>query len=188
MDYFENIVKRLIEEDGYWVRQSFKVNLTKAEKRSIGRHTMPRPEIDLLGFRPRSNELLVIEAKSFIDSLGVRLEDLKQTHDIPQGRFKLFTCENYRHIVIQRLILDLRELGLIAEEPNTSFGLAAGKIYRDQDEIKKFFHERGWVLYTPSNIAKRIQKLAGIPYDNDPYVIAAKLLLRNLHKYSAEPK
>jgi hypothetical protein len=29
MDYFEGIIKTLLEHEGYWVRQSFKVNLTK---------------------------------------------------------------------------------------------------------------------------------------------------------------
>ena len=39
MDYFEGMIKTLLESDGYWVRQSFKVNLTKEEKRNIGKHS-----------------------------------------------------------------------------------------------------------------------------------------------------
>jgi hypothetical protein len=29
MDHFEGIIKTLLEHEGYWVRQSFKVNVTK---------------------------------------------------------------------------------------------------------------------------------------------------------------
>ena len=73
MDYFENVIKTLLEGEGYWVRQSFKVNLTKEEKREVGKYSIPRPEIDLLAYKPNENRLLAFEAKSFLDSPGVRL-------------------------------------------------------------------------------------------------------------------
>ncbi len=95
MDYFENIIKRLIEQEGYWVRQSAKVNLTKPEKVAIGKHSIPRPEIDIVGYKTRSNSLLIIEVKSFLDSQGVKYDELNQEFEIPDGRYKLFTCENY---------------------------------------------------------------------------------------------
>jgi Mg/Co/Ni transporter MgtE len=34
----------LLEAENYWVRQSFKVDLTTGEKRKIGKPSMPRPE------------------------------------------------------------------------------------------------------------------------------------------------
>lgn len=76
MELFEGIIKTLLEHEGYWVRQSFKVNVTKKEKRAIGKHSITRPEIDLLAFKPGINEVLVIEAKSYFDSPGVRLKEL----------------------------------------------------------------------------------------------------------------
>lgn len=91
MDYFESLVKTLLEQDGYWVRQSFKVNLTKEEKRLIGKHSMPRPEIDLLAFKPETKQLIALEAKSFLDSPGVRIDQLSEQHEVPEGRYKLFT-------------------------------------------------------------------------------------------------
>ena len=36
MDHFESIIATLLEAEGYWVRRSFKVNLTQEEKRRIG--------------------------------------------------------------------------------------------------------------------------------------------------------
>ena len=76
MDYSESIIATLLEAEGYWVRRSFKVNLTKEEKRRIGRLSIPRPEIDLLAYRRPRNEVLALEAKSYLDSPGVRFSDL----------------------------------------------------------------------------------------------------------------
>lgn len=73
MDYFESIIKTLLESESYWVRQSFKVNLTKEEKRNVGKHTIPRPEIDLLAYKPNQNKILAIEVKSFLYSSGVKI-------------------------------------------------------------------------------------------------------------------
>jgi hypothetical protein len=89
MDYFESIVKTLLEHEGYWVRSSFKVDLSKQEKRYIGKPSIPRPEIDLLAYKPKVNQLLVLEAKSYLDSLGVQINDLKFESIIPEGRYKL---------------------------------------------------------------------------------------------------
>jgi len=180
MDYFENIIKRLIEQDGYWVRQSLRVNLKKSEKVSIGKPSIPRPEIDIVGYKARTNEILIVEVKSFLDSPGVKFDELNQEYDIPNGRFKLFTCDNYRNIVFKRLLLDLYEKGLIADSPIIRFGLAAGKIYsKDEHRLTSLFKEKNWVLYKPSDIAQAIEKLERIPYENDPYVIAAKIIVRN---------
>ncbi len=55
MDYFENLVKRLFESEGYRVKQSVKVNLTKSEKKELGKPCIPRPEIDLIGYKPLEN-------------------------------------------------------------------------------------------------------------------------------------
>ena len=185
MDYFENIIKRLIEEDGYWVRQSVKVNLTKPEKVAIGKHSIPRPEIDIVGYKARSNRLLIIEVKSFLDSPGVKYDELNQEFKIPDGRYKLFTCKNYRDIVFRRLVSDFFECGMIASTPEIQFGLAAGKIYsKDEFKLIEHFKERNWLLYKPSDIAKAISDLEKIPYENDPYVIAAKILLRNRQQHA----
>ncbi|KAA3613618.1 MAG: hypothetical protein D8M58_17200 [Calditrichaeota bacterium] len=180
MDYFENIIKRVVEEDGYWVRQSFKVNLTKKEKRAIGKPTIPRPEIDIVGYRANTNELLVLEVKSFLDSVGVRFKELAENFEIPTGRYKMFTCKKYREVVFKRLVSDLVEKQLILPEPKLSFGLAAGNIFiKEQEQLKTFFKAKSWVLYTPQMITKAIEKLAHIPYENDPYVISSKIMMKN---------
>ena len=100
MDHFESIISTLLEADGYWVRRSFKVNVTKEEKRQIGKHSIPRPEIDLLAFNFSSNKVFAVEAKSFLDSPGVKLSQLQEVHEVPKGRYKLFTSSRYRSIVL----------------------------------------------------------------------------------------
>jgi hypothetical protein len=68
MDNFEGIIRTLLEADHFWVQSSFKVELTLEERRHIGKHSMPRPELDLLALNFEQNEVLVVEAKSFLDS------------------------------------------------------------------------------------------------------------------------
>ena len=75
MNVFEDIVAQYLENQGYWVKQSVKVNISVKDKRTIGLPTMPRPEIDIVAFRAKGNELLMIEAKSYIDSQGVYFGD-----------------------------------------------------------------------------------------------------------------
>jgi hypothetical protein len=78
LDSFESIVKTIFENKGYWVKTSFKVDLTKEEKRLIGRPSSPRWELDVVAFKGGRNEILVIECKSYLDSPGVKAEGMKQ--------------------------------------------------------------------------------------------------------------
>ena len=71
MDSFESVIASLLERDGFWVRSSVKVELSKAEKRFIGRASSPRWELDLVAFKGKTNELWIVECKSFLDSRGV---------------------------------------------------------------------------------------------------------------------
>lgn len=49
MDAFESVVATILEREGFWVRTSFKVRLTKDDKHAINRPSSPRWEIDVLG-------------------------------------------------------------------------------------------------------------------------------------------
>jgi hypothetical protein len=48
MDAFEQVVSEILWLEGNWVRQSVKVELTKEEKRAIGRPSSPRWELDIV--------------------------------------------------------------------------------------------------------------------------------------------
>jgi hypothetical protein len=179
VDYFEGIIKTILEHEGYWVRQSFKVNLTKEEKRRIGKHSIPRPEIDILAFKPESNRVIAYEAKSFLDSPGVKVADLEKSYKIPEGGYKLFTCANYRKIVFNRLKLDLIHLGMGTFDTEITLGLIAGKVYQTKSEaIRELLKRQSMEFISPEEIKEKVLKLADMGYENDPSIITAKILNR----------
>ncbi|AEJ00560.1 hypothetical protein Nit79A3_0681 [Nitrosomonas sp. Is79A3] len=180
MDHFENIISTLLEAEGYWVRRSFKINVTKEEKHLIGKHSIPRPEIDLLAFKFSANEVLALEAKSFLDSFGVNFEQLQEKHEVPKGRYKLFTSENYRSIALSRLLSDLVACGVMADaNTKITLGLAAGKVYQNRsDPIREFMSDRNWFFWSPEDIKEKVEALAKRGYENDPAIITAKILMR----------
>src|SRR5262245_43986030 len=58
MDAFESLISMLLRHQGYWTTPSFKVELTKEEKRNIGRTSSPRWELDLVAYKGSTNEVL----------------------------------------------------------------------------------------------------------------------------------
>lgn len=181
MDYFESLVATIIEKENKWVKQNVKVNLTKEEKVEIGKPSIPRPDIDIVAYRAKENVLEIWEVKSFLDSPGVRFKEIIEENEIAKGRYKLLTSEKYRMIIIDRLVADWIELGLINKNPTVKIGLAAGKIYsNDEDSIVAHFKKKGWILKTPMDLFRGIEKLEEEAYENDLYIIAAKLIFRNV--------
>ncbi len=130
MDHFESIVCTLLEFDGYWVRRGYKIKLTKEEKKRVERASMPRPEIDVLAFKPQANLIIAFEAKSYLDSLGVPLEEIKKTDKTPEGRYKMFTCESYRNLVLGSLQQDLIKKGMATNNTTIVLGLIAAKVHK----------------------------------------------------------
>ena len=180
MDYFEEIACKILEEKGYWIRRSFKVELTKKEKRDIGKPSIPRPEIDILAFDQKNNLVIVLEAKSYLDSPGVRYTEIIEKHAVPQGRYKLFTCNNYRRIVFRRLNKQLRSDGMINGSTIITLGLIAGNVYKSEsDNIKELFVKKSpeWYFWGPQDVKNCVNQFAQMGYENNPAVITAKILL-----------
>jgi len=75
------------------------MNLTNPKKVEIGKHSISKPEIDIVGYKALCKELFIIEVKSFLDSPSIKYDELNQDFEIPDSRFKLFTSKNYRAIV-----------------------------------------------------------------------------------------
>ena len=188
MDHFESIIATLLEAENYWVRRSFKVNVTKEEKRQVKKHSIPRPEIDLLALHFSRNEVIAFEAKSFLDSPGVRLADLQKEHDVQEGMYKLFTSRGYREVVLARLKQDLIDQGMANSKTTVTLGLAAGKVYQKKSEppmtqsklMKEFLEKNNFVFWSPEDIKQRVTALgeAKRGYENDPAIITAKILTR----------
>lgn len=77
MDAFEQLAAELLFANGWWVQTSVKVELTKEEKKQVGRQSSPRWELDVVAYKGATNEILVIECKSFLDSRGVQWCELQ---------------------------------------------------------------------------------------------------------------
>lgn len=179
MNGFEDIVACHLEEQGYWVRRSVKVNISKEEKKRIGLPSMPRPEIDIVALKVREDELLLVEAKSYLDSPGVRYADVTGANSVWAKRYRLFTDDTFRRIVTERITEEFLERGLISREIRINYALAAGNVYsNDESKIRDYFLERGWIFISPSEIKDTIRKLAEKGWEDNLITIAAKLLSR----------
>lgn len=181
MNAFEQIASKFFDAQGYWTRVGLKIELTKEEKRALGNHSMPRPEIDIVAYKPTANELLVIECKSYLDSHGVRIENLKGDNSKHINRLKLLTNDELRRTVTRKLLCQLQAEGLISESnPSVRYGLVAGKIKKGHhDQIHEFFSNNRWLLVTPLQLADGLRKFASRGYEDDMVTMVVKMLERN---------
>ncbi len=181
MNAFEDIVKLYLEEEGYWVRQSVKIEISKDDKKELGLPSMPRPEIDLVALSMKENELLLIEVKSYLDSQGVYWEnvcDEKGEYNYAK-RYRLLNNKKFRTVVTKRLRQEFLKQGLINEKTKINCALAAGKFHslRDEGKIEEYFSKRGrdWKLFSPTDIKNRIKKLADKGWEDNLVIMTAKL-------------
>ena len=133
MDAFEQLVSEILWMEGYWVRTSVKVELTKKEKRLIGRPSSPRWELDIVAYNGRDNLLRVVECKSYLDSRGVALRAFDGSGDKSAERYKLFADDQLRNVVFERLRLQFAVSGACRPNPEIKFSLACGRIATDAD-------------------------------------------------------
>ncbi|MGO8841495.1 MAG: hypothetical protein ACLQF1_10275 [Methyloceanibacter sp.] len=180
MDAFESVVSEILWRDGYWVRNSLKVELTKEEKAAIGRPSSPRWELDIVAYSGRRNELLVVECKSYLDSFGVQFRAFDGTGGILANRFKLFNDDTLRAVVLKRLRLQLFEAKLINKDPSIKLALVCGKIVREKDRglLRKHFNKNSWELWDSEWLKEKLRDMSQGGYENSPVAVVAKLLLR----------
>jgi hypothetical protein len=180
MDAFEQVVSEILWMDGYWVRTSVKVDLTKEEKVQIGRPSSPRWELDIVGYSGRDNVLRAVECKSYLDSRGVALRAFDGTDAKFAERFKLFSDDNLRTVVFGRLRKQLAECGACAPDATIKLCLACGRIATtaDREGLHKHFAEKGWELWDEKWLRERLQLMSERGYENQVSAVVAKLLLR----------
>ena len=177
MDAFEQVVAELFWSQGYWVRTSVKVNLTKKEKVAAERPTMPRPEIDLVAYHGGKNHLIAVECKSYLDSRGVTFGEV--CGDKGSTTYKLFRRPLLREIVLERLARQSVEEGLCRPGVTVQLGMVAGKIAgSDEPKLRALFVERGWFFEGPSWLKAQIKLLSTGSYENQVTAVVSKLLLR----------
>ena len=186
MDSFETLVGSLLTKEGYWVRSCVKVELTATEKQKIGRPSSPRWEIDLVAYKAKSNELLIVECKSFLDSPGVRARGLDGTDPIEAKRYKLFNDSVLRKTVLGRLVKQLVSAGSCSSSPSVTLCLAAGKVAGepDREKIRKLFDRNGWKFFDDSWLREKLLTVSGSGYENEIASVVAKILLRGQSRYN----
>jgi hypothetical protein len=180
MDAFEQVVSEILWMEGNWVRQSVKVELTKEEKRAIGRPSSPRWELDIVAYSGRGNLLRVVECKSYLDSRGVALRAFDGKDDAAAQRFKLFADEGLRNVVFNRLAQQLVDSGACPAQPRVRLCLACGRIASDADRegLRRHFAEKGWELWDERWLREKLAAMAGGGYENQVSAVVAKILLR----------
>jgi hypothetical protein len=124
----EQLVSEILWMEGYWVRTSVKVELTKEEKRRIGLPSAPRWELDIVAYNARDNILRVVECKSYFDSVGVRASAFDGSNADHATRYKLFNKPDLRQVVFNRLCLQMVGVGACREGAVVKLSLAAGKV------------------------------------------------------------
>ena len=181
MHAFEQIAAHFFEAQGYWTRVGLKIDLDKAQKRSVGNPSMPRPEIDLVAFKPGKNELLIVECKSYLDSHGVRVESFEGEESVHKDRFKLFNLEPYRQLVTDSLVKQLIDEGLlVSNSPTIRYVVVAGKIKTGHEpRLREIFEKNRWQLITPAALAEGLRQFAKRGYEDDLATMIVKILERN---------
>ena len=153
-----------------------KVPLSKEEKRQIGRPSSPRWEIEIVAYRPSENKVLAVECKSYLDSPGVNLADLKGGRYA--DRYKLFTEPLLRDVVLTCLAKHMVDSGLCVELPRIQLAMAVGRISGEANELRAFFSSSGWELFDPVWIRRQLKRISDGAYMNSVASMVAKLLLR----------
>lgn len=208
MDSFEHIVSRIFAFQGYWVRPSAKVNLTTEDRMKIAEsaferdknenpqvhasleshrkaaRSLPRPEIDLLAYKPQEKIILAIECKSYINSIGVQAVGFQDKNHPDASRYKIFTRPIYREVVLERLRLDLLDDRSANSEDTIKLCLAYGKVKseEDRDYIYQCFNSNGWGVFDERYLREKLVKMADSDYSNEILDIATKILFGPLRK------
>jgi hypothetical protein len=180
MDAFESVIATILEHRGYWVRSSYKIDLSKAEKAHLGKPSLPRPELDLVAYKGQGNVIRVVECKSYLDSAGVSISAFNGTNEKSAERFKLLLRDEWRELMERRLIEQMCEAGLTERRPSVLWCLAAGKVKSAADEValSEWFAHRGWEFWGPGWVAEGVRALACGSYENDVATIVSKLIVR----------
>lgn len=179
MDAFEHIVARIFENQGYWVKVGYKVELSREVKRQLGKSTMPRPEIDVLAYKPGTGELLLIECKGF--SGGVDYASLSNPKSRNAYRFKLFHHEALYNAVVNQLKRQLTFKNSLAKGKRLVKLCLVPAAIRGDDEgkLRALFDKKGWGFYSPQWLLEELESFRERGYENDVVTFVVKLLKKD---------
>lgn len=176
MDAFEQLVADLFWADGYWVRNSVKVQLTPEDKHAIKRPSSPRWEIDLVAYQPIKNELLLLECKSYLDSGGVHAAHFLEGAKLA-GRYKLFHDSVLRETVLDRLKNQFVRAGYCSPNAAVRLGLVYGHATKgNAARLQDTFRKGDWELFGPKWLHTHLLRLSEAGYENSTAAVVSKLL------------
>ena len=183
MNAFESVVAEVLWRDGYWVQTAVKVDLTKDDKSKINRPSSPRWELDVVGYSGQRREVLIVECKSYLDSRGVTFGAVSGSDQKGARRYKLFTNDVLRRVVLDRLSCQMVNAGLVPKRHKTKLALVCGNIASDQDRqaLHQHFHAREWLLWDDVWLREKLNLMSKSGYENSPVAVVSKLLLRGSH-------
>ena len=190
MDAFETVVASILQRQGFWNMANVKVELTKEEKRIIGRHSSPRWELDVVAYRGRDNEVRIVECKSFLDSAGVDCAAFNGTNPIFAKRYKLSATLRFAGSFFGGSKNNWLQQDFCREKPTMRLCLAAGKIRGGENEkawLEHYFHKKKWILLGPDEIQKSLKTLRDSGYENNVAAVVTKLILRNRKPSKTKP-
>ena len=183
MNAFEQVVSDILRMEGYWVRNSVKVEITKEEKQKIDRHSSPRWELDVVAFSGHDNILRIVECKRYLDSPGVRLRGFDGSDSKAAERYKLFAYPTLYDVISNRLKIQFVTSGACPSDARIKLCLACGRIASESDRngLHKLFKEKEWDLWDDFWLRDRLEKMAdpNYGYEDQITAIVAKLLLRH---------
>jgi hypothetical protein len=186
MNAFEQVVSDILRMEGYWVRNSVKVEITKEEKRKIDRHSSPRWELDVVAYSGRDNIVRIVECKSYLDSPGVRLRGFDGSDPKAAERYKLFADQTLYDVISNRLKIQFVKSGACPSDARIKLCLACGRIASESDRfgLHTLFEEKEWDLWDEHWLRDRLEKMADPDYGYEDQItaIVAKLLLRRKPK------
>jgi hypothetical protein len=179
MDAFEYIVGLLLEREGYWVRRNYRVEFEPEDRKKIVKSKSPRRELDIVAYKVKTNELRVVECKSFLNSTGVHPTSFNKSNKRGQKRYKLFHDKKLKELVFMRLVDQLIEKGALAERVEPKLCLAAGKVAEgERESLNKLFKENDWCLWDDECIKGKLKRLAAGKYENEVTDMVVKMLLK----------
>jgi hypothetical protein len=162
MDAFEQLVSEILWMEGLWVRTSVKVEITKEEKRLIGRPSSPRWEIDIVAYSGRDNLLYAVECKSYLDSRGVRLCGFDGTDPNTAAVQALLRRPAPRGSLQPFEGCSLQRPGACPPDARVQLCLACGRIASDKDRqgLRDHFAARGWLLWDEPWLREKLMKMS----------------------------
>jgi hypothetical protein len=143
-----SILENFLNNQGYWTRRGCTIVLIEADREAINEPYLVNPEIPVLGYCPPRNELLWIEP---IFRGIASIHAFTGHDDEGASRYKLFTDEQYRQILSQRLSEQLVQAEIVLPHVVIKYGLWSKIDLLSRSELERHFQANQWVLLDDEN-------------------------------------